>query len=72
MTAMLALMLGALGLGQALNDLGDFLHPYLPTFDKPFIPASIPVLLPSFLVTGSTLIHSSSLYPTPLYLFLDL
>jgi hypothetical protein len=30
MTAMLALMLGALGLGQALNDLGD-LHPCLPS-----------------------------------------
>jgi hypothetical protein len=29
MTAMLALMLGALGLGQALNDLGDLLHPCL-------------------------------------------
>jgi hypothetical protein len=29
MTAMLALMLGALGLGQALNDLGELLHPCL-------------------------------------------
>jgi hypothetical protein len=31
MTAMLALMLGALGLGQALNDLGDLFHPCLPS-----------------------------------------
>lgn len=60
MTAMLALMLGALGLGQALNDLGDLLHPCLPSFNPLFQPLSLYCCLPTFLP------KLRFLYPTPL------
>ena len=69
MTAMLALMLGALGLGQALNDLGDLLHPCLPTYEPSsnplFVPLSLYCYLPSFL-PKLTLLSPTPFLPTPL------
>jgi hypothetical protein len=49
MTAMLALMFGALGLGQALNDLGDLLHPCLHSFLSLHLPAFLHSFLAAFL-----------------------
>ena len=74
MTAMLALMLGALGLGQALNDLGDLLHPCLPSCEPSFNPLFVPLFLfcclLSFLLAGAYITVpyftlNTLLYPTP-------
>jgi hypothetical protein len=65
MTAMLALMLGALGLGQAMNNLGDLLHPFLPFFLSFFLC----IFLPSCILSFPPSCNPPASFPFPFSLF---